>query len=192
MRRPTRKPKPSPAQAARSAAGPEERAHELLERLRTGGPNPVNAAEELDRLQASLGRAECLEEFRERVADLCMDWSEEPIRGDRGRAWLVLAGGYGLSEHASQAAALAADAGATPDLRIAALRALPALDRTAAAETAEAVLASRTVAHVRTAAAELLAETGTREALPLLQALLDEELPRPLWNAIAAAADRLR
>jgi hypothetical protein len=194
MRRPPRKPKPNtaPAHAARPAAGPEERAQELLERLRTGGPNPVNAAEELDRLQASLGRAERLDEFREQVADLCMEWSEGPLRGEKSRAWLILAGGYGLSEHSRKAAAIGEDPGSTPKLRIAALRALAVLDRTAAPSVAERVLASRADAQVRTAAAELLAEAGAREALPLLQRLLEEELPRPLWNAVAAAADRLR
>jgi HEAT repeat protein len=45
---------------------------------------------------------------------------------------------------------------------------------------------------VRAAAAEALAALGDRTAGPVLRALLEEDLPRGVWNAVSAAVDRLR
>ena len=56
----------------------EERAEELLQRLETGGQNPVQAAEELDRLQAALERSGALDHVRERIEALAdAEWTND-------------------------------------------------------------------------------------------------------------------
>src|SRR5579862_6478174 len=94
-----------------------ERAQSLLLRLETGGPNLVRAAEELDRLQGVLAREERLEDIRERVSDLCEAWQENALRGEQARAWLVLAGGFGLRELEAAVVRLVRDAGQPAPLR---------------------------------------------------------------------------
>src|SRR5262245_2477342 len=106
-----RKEKPS------SIAGLRDRARELLRRLETDGHDPVRAAEELDRLQAALIRADCWEEVRVRLRDLCDAWATMPLRGDRGHAWLVLVGLLGAEDHAETAATLARDPALRTNLR---------------------------------------------------------------------------
>lgn len=184
---------------ARARAGPrhapesaEERAESLLLRLETDGPKPLNAAEELDRLQAALERDERLEEVRERVADLCDARAGIPLRGEAGEVWLTLVGGFGLREHAGRVGELAADPGLTPALRIRACRTLPQLAGPGAADALACILRSRTDARVRAAAAEALAQLGDRSVRPQLEPLLEEELPLPVWQAVSEAVDRLR
>src|SRR6266542_3458885 len=115
MRPARRKPAPQSRTPRSTAAGPEERADELLARLEAGGPNLVKAAEELDRLQPSLERAGHHESVRESVAQLSASWAAGPIRGEAARAWLTLVGGYGVREHTARAGALAADRHAAAD-----------------------------------------------------------------------------
>jgi HEAT repeat protein len=172
--------------------GPVERARSLLLRLETGGHKPVNAAEELDRLQARLERDEKLEPLVEEIRSLCDAWSETPLRGERGHAWLTLVGGFGLDEHLERVTEILLDAGQAGPLRVHACRVLPQLDRAAAAEPLQDVLLNTRDAQVRAAAAEALGELGDREARPVLEALLDEDLPRPVWEAVSAALDRLQ
>ena len=171
---------------------PEERARNLLLRLETDGPNPVQAAEELDRLQPSLQRSEKLEAVRESVADLCEAWSTHTLRGERARAWLVLVGGYRLEEHLWQVAELVQDAGLPAPLRIAAARTLTGLRGEEAVQALLPVVLSRGDAQVRAAAAEALAELGDSSIHGELAALLEEDLPRPVYQAVSAAVDRLR
>jgi HEAT repeat protein len=176
------------------AGGPSVRADELLRRLETNGVNPVQAAEELDRLQPSLARAGADAEVRDRVADLCAAWAADAaatLRGDRARAWLVLVGAFSFPEHAEEVASLARDSGLPARLRIQAFRALAALDPAAASPVLQEVLLSPADPAVRAAAAEALVDTGDRTARPVLEALLDEDLPRSLWQAVSQAADRL-
>src|SRR5688572_560752 len=180
------------AQGAHPAQGPVDRANSLLLRLETGGPNPVNAAEELDRLQGRLQRDDRLDALRPRIADLCAAWAGTPLRGERGRAWLTLVGAFGLKEHAGHTADLAREPGLPPALRMHACRVLPVLGGEDAGLALQAVLLANTDAQVRAAAAEALADLGDRSAAPILQALLEEDLPRGLWSAVSAAADRLR
>jgi hypothetical protein len=185
--------------ARRAGAGPppprersaEERAATLLLRLETSGPNPVQAAEELDRLQGALRRAERLEPLRERVADLAAAWAQGPLRGERGRAWLTLVGAFGLSEHGESVARLAADPGLPAALRIPACRVLAQLRAPEAAGALLEVAGSRAEPAVRAAAVEGLMDLGDSSVRPTLQALLDQDLPRPLWVAVNAALDRL-
>lgn len=160
-------------------------------RLETAGPNPVQAAEELDRLQAALSRDGAAAPVAERVADLCAAWATPALRGERARAWLVLVGAFGLEEHAPLAAALAEDPGLPPALRVGACRVLGRLGGPAAAVTLPAVARSRSEAGVRVAAVEALMELRDPAHRPVLEALLEEDLPRPLWNAVAAALERV-
>lgn len=171
---------------------PEERARNLILRLETDGPNPVQAAEELDRLQPALQRAERLDRITEQVADLCDAWTETSLRGDRGRAWLVLVGGFGLEEHVSQVADLVQDTGLPAVLRIAAARTLTRFRDDEAVQALLEVVLSRTDAQVRAAAAEALAVLGDRSVRPRLEPLLEEDLPRNVYQAVSAAVDRLR
>ncbi len=195
MRRPASRGKKPAASRPQSSSGPVsgvERAGTLLERLRSGGPNPVQAAEELDRLQAALQRQGELESVREDAADVAVSWLSEPLRGDRAHAWLVLVGGFGLEELAPQAAALAADSGLAVPLRARACRVLGALGGEEATAALQAVLLAPGDAQLRAHAAEALAEARDLSALPVLEALLEEDLPRSLWTAVSAALERLR
>jgi hypothetical protein len=171
--------------------GPRERALTFLERLQSGGPNPVNAAEELDRLQPSLARLEAGDWTRERVAELAGAWRETELRGERLEAWLALIGAFSLTEFGEEAAAKAEDTALPPGLRV---RACFVARRLLGAESAAPlarVLGSKTDPRVRQAAAEALGDLGDPGVMPLLEALLEEDLPRDLWNAVSAAAERL-
>lgn len=190
MRPPKKKQSPNPARPPERS--PEERARNLLIRLETDGPNPVQAAEELDRLQPALERSGRRESVREAVAELCAAWAEGSLRGDRGRAWLVLAGSFGLIEHAERAAEILTDPGLPAPLRIAAAQALTGLRSPDGVEALARVTVERGDLQVRTAAAEALAVVGDRSLRPRLEALLDEDLPRGLWNTVSATLDRLR
>jgi hypothetical protein len=172
--------------------GPEERARNLLLRLEADGVNPVQAAEELDRLQGALERAGKLQVLTEALQQLCDAWAEGNLRGDRGRAWLVLVGAFGFAEHVGRVGEIAWDSGLTPALRIPALRALARFKGEEAVRVLQAVLLSRSDAQVRATAAEGLADIGDRSVRPVLEELLEEELPRNVWNAVNGAVDRLR
>ena len=172
--------------------GPRERASTFLERLQSGGPNPVNAAEELDRLQPSLARLEAGDWLKERVTELVDAWRETDLRGERLEAWLALIGAFDLVEFGDEAAAKAEDTAVPPHLRArACFVARRLLDADAAAPLAR-ILGSNTDARVRQAAAEALGDLGDGSVRPLLEALLEEDLPRGLWNAVSAALERLR
>ena len=171
--------------------GVEGRAQSLLLRLETDGVNLLQAAEELDRLQAALERAGKLEEVRERLDELCMAWSEGPLRGDRADAWLTLVGTLDLKEHAPRVAEMVSNAGLPAPLRIRALRTLPRVGGEDAAATLRSVLVARGDPQVRVAAAEALAELRHRPSRPVLEALLEEDLPRNVYTAVGAALDRL-
>lgn len=170
----------------------EERARDLLLRLETSGPKPVNAAEELDRLQGKLERDGLLDDFRERLAELADAWADSPLRGERAHAWLTLVGGFALREHLERVAELAEDPGLPTDIRIHACRVLPTFKSEAAVGALQAVLLSRSDPQIRVAAADGLALLGDRSVAPVLEALLEEDLPRPVWSAVSAAFDRLR
>jgi hypothetical protein len=176
------------------AQGGGQRADEMLRRLETDGPNPLQAAEELDRLQAALERAGRLAEVRESVRDLCDAWAETPgrLRGDHARAWLTLVGAFDLKEHAAGVGRLAENPGLPAALRVHACRILPRLGGDEARRLLQAVLLSTSEDPVRAAAAEALGDLGDRSARPVLEALLEEDLPRSLWTAASAALDRLR
>lgn len=176
----------------RRPEGPAERAESFLLRLKSSGPNPVRAAEELDRLQARLGELGKLDDVRAQVAALCREWGDTSLRGERGQAWLVLVGAFDLKEFAPDTARIARDAGLPAPLRIGACRALPRLGGSEAAPALTSVVLTRTDPQVRAAAAEAIADLGDRSARPALEALLEEELPRGLWTAIGAAVARLR
>lgn len=170
----------------------EERARDLLLRLETSGPNPLNAAEELDRLQGKLERDGQLEDFRERVAELADAWSVSSLRGERAHAWLTLVGGFDLKEAVERVADLARDTGLHGALRIHACRVLPSLKGEVAVQALQTILLSRTDPQVRVAAADGLALLGDRSVAPVLEALLDEDLPKNVWSAVSGAFDRLR
>jgi hypothetical protein len=194
--RKSKPPRRKPAAERGPSARPQTaggRVEELLARLEGGGPNPLQAAEELDRLQASAERAGTHTALRERVAALCDRWAAEPgsLRGDRARAWLTLAGAFDLKAHAEAAAELAAQTGLPAPVRAHACRVLPRLGGGVAAAALQSVLLSNTDAAVRGAAAEALGELGAPGTRPVLEALLEEDLPRPLWNAVSAALDRV-
>jgi hypothetical protein len=180
-----------PATRQHAPQTPEQRAHSLLLRLETDGVKPLSAAEELDRLQATLAREERLDEVRERVSDLCEAWAHGALRGERGDVWLTLVGGFRLPQHAPRAAELASDPALPPPLRARACRALAQLSRDAA-RTLLDVLRSRGDAHVRVAAAESLGTLGDRSLAQQLEPLLEEDLPRPVWQAVSEAIERLR
>jgi HEAT repeat protein len=171
--------------------GPRERALTFLERLQSGGPNPVNAAEELDRLQPSLARMDAGDWLRDQVLELAEAWRETDLRGDRLEAWLALIGAFDLTEFGGDAAAKAESPALPPQLRIRACFVARRLLGTEAAEPLARVLGSMTDARVRQAAAEALGDLADPSLRPLFEALLDEELPRDLWNAVSAAAERL-
>jgi HEAT repeat protein len=97
-----------------------------------------------------------------------------------------------LKEHAGPAAEIAASPGAVPALRVQACRVLGQFGGEAATRALLSVLTSRADPPVRAAAAEALADLGDRAVRPVLEALLDEEVPRPVWTAVSAAVDRLR
>lgn len=180
---------------ASSAPPPQdalERARSLLLRLETSGPNPANAAEELDRLQGKLEREGMLEAFTEHVSDLCSAWAETPLRGERARAWLTLVGAFNRTEHTAGVAELAENTGLPAPLRGQACQVLSRLGGPEAATTLQRVLLSNTDAQVRTAAADGLAQLRDRSVRPTLEALLEEDLPRNVWNAVNEALDRLR
>ncbi len=187
--------KSAPPQRARDQAPPAtvgERARELLLRLETAAGNPVQTAEELDRMQGALERSGEREDMTERVRELCGAWSERALRGEHAQAWLVLVGGFDLKEHAERAAELAEDAALPPPLRERACRVLARLGGEGSVRALQCVLLSQAPPSLRAAAAEALAETGDRSVAPVLQSLLDEDLPRGVWNAVSEAADRLR
>lgn len=190
MRPPKKKQSAKPDRPAERS--PEERARNLLIRLETDGPNPVQAAEELDRLQPALERAGRLAPAREAVAELCDAWAEHSLRSDRGRAWLVLVGSFGLVEHVERVGEILQDTGMPTPLRMAAARALTGLRGPEAVEALLAVTLARGDTQVRTAAAEALALVGDRSLRPQLEPLLDEDLPGSLWNTVSATLDRLR
>jgi HEAT repeat protein len=192
LMRPPKRPKPSSQPDRPQERSPEERARNLLLRLETDGPNPVQAAEELDRLQPSLARAARLDRVREAVSDLVEAWSENALRGDRARAWLVLVGGFGLAEHVTGVAELVEDPGLPAPLRMAAARALGGFKDATAVQALLRVTLARGDAQVRAATAEGLAVIGDRSVRPDLEPLLDEDLPRGLWNTVSATVDRLR
>jgi HEAT repeat protein len=181
-----------PGQETHRAEGPEERAQSLLLRLETSGPNPRNAAEELDRLQARLERDGRLEEVRDRVEALCSAWAAAPLRGERAQAWLTLVGAFDLKEHTPEAAHIGEDNGLPTPLRVQSCRVLARLGGDEARRALQSILESRSDAQVRAAAAEALADLGDRGVRPVLEVLLEEDLPRPVWNAVSAALDRLR
>lgn len=172
--------------------GPEERAQALLLRLETGGPNPGNAAEELDRLQARLARDGKLDALQERVTSLAAAWASRPLLGETVRAWLTLVGAFDLREHAARVAALARDSGLPAPLRVQACRVLPGLRLPGAPALLLELARAPGETAVRAAAAEALAECGDRELRPALESLLETDLPRPVWTAAAAALERLR
>lgn len=173
--------------------GPEQRVSELLLRLETSGPNPVQAAEEVDRMQAAVQRAGIAEEVLERVQSLCDAWSEIPLRGEQAQAWIVLVGAFDLKEHTERVAELAKEFSLPPPLRERAIRVLARLGGEEALSALQGVLLSgNNPASVRVAAAETLATTGERTLAPVLSSLLEEDLPRPVWNAVAEALERLR
>ena len=191
--------KRKPSQSGRGASsetartpGVEGRAQSLLLRLETDGVHLLQAAEELDRLQAALERAGKQEDVRERLDDLCMAWAELPLRGDRADAWLTLVGALDLKEHAPRVAEIVANAGLPAPLRIRALRTLPRVGGEDAVPTLHAVLVAKGDPQVRAAAAEALAELRHRPSRPVLEALLEEDLPRNVYTAAGAALDRLR
>ncbi|MFN3648070.1 MAG: HEAT repeat domain-containing protein [Armatimonadota bacterium] len=187
--------KPKKGKSAPATQPPQdapERARDLLLRLETGGPNPVNAAEELDRLQGRLERDGTLELFREHVAELADAWSETALRGERGRAWLTLVGAYDLKEHTLLVANLALDPGLPGPLRSQACHVLARLGGETASGALQQVLLSGGDAQVRAASAESLGLLRDRSVRPVLETLLEEDLPRNVWNAVSEAADRLR
>lgn len=174
--------------------GPEQRARDLLLRLETDGPRPLNAAEELDRL---LGRKDRdvqpeADPVRERAEALCAAWSNPLPRTERADAWLTLVGTLNLKEHSSQVAALLEEAGRPAPQRARACRVLARLRGRVAREALRRVAGSRTDPAVRAAAIEALGECGSAEDRVLLTTLMEEDLPRPVWNAASAALDRLR
>ncbi len=171
--------------------GPRERALSFLERLQSGGPKPINAAEELDRLQPSLARMDAGDWLRERVAELAEAWRETDLRGERLEAWLALVGAFDLTEFGDEAAEKAENTALPPATRIRACFVARRLLGVEAAGPLARILGSKTDARVRQAAAEALGDLGDRTVRPLLEALLDEDLPRDLWNAVSAAAERL-
>jgi HEAT repeat protein len=192
MRRQQSKGKQGGSGAGRGAQSLEERAEELLHRLESDGQNLLNAAEELDRLQGALERAGALGGVAARVAELCDGWAEESLRGDRARAWLTLVGAFDLKEHSVQTAELAENPGLPAPLRRHACQVLPRLGGEVAGRALQTVLRSNTDPQVRAAAAEALADLGDRSARPVMETLLEAEIPRDVWTAVSAALDRLR
>ena len=178
------------------SGGPEGRAEALLSRLEAGGPQLLNAAEELDRHQPSLERAAALEPIRDRVRALCEGWADgsagSDLRGARLEAWLCLTGAFGLSEFAEACSAVVEDPAAPAAGRCRACEVLCRLDRAAALRTLERVLIARSDTRVREAAAQCLGELGDASVRPSLEALLEQDLPQSLWVAVDAARLRLR
>jgi HEAT repeat protein len=176
--------------------GPEQRARDLLLRLETDGPRPLNAAEELDRLLGRKDRDEALDleadPTRERAEALCAAWSRPLPRAERADAWLTLVGALNLKEHVPEVAAVLEDGGRPAPQRARACRVLARLRGRAAREALRRVTVAKTDPVVRAAAIEALGECGDREARPLLVALLEEDVPRGVWNAASAALERLR
>src|SRR5436309_10084255 len=82
--------------------GAQRRAQGLLARLEGETGSLARAAEELDRLQARLSEAGTLAHFQERAAALAEAWAAQPLRGDRGHAWLTLVGAFRLPEQAGE------------------------------------------------------------------------------------------
>lgn len=173
------------------AQSPQERAEALIARLEARESHLVTAAEELDRLQGTLERLGSLEGLRERVAELCDAWSEATLRGDTGQAWLTLVGAFDLKEHALRVASLAEEMGAPVALRAQACRVLARLGGDAAVLSLGRILASRSDAQIRVAAAEGLASLRDPSVRPLLESLLEEDLPRNVWSAVSETLDRL-
>src|SRR5688572_2340976 len=182
---PGRKPDKRSGGHKTEAVGPRERALTFLERLQTGGPKPVNAAEELDRLQPSLARMDAGDWLRDRVAELAEAWRETDLRGERLEAWLTLIGAFDLTEFGEDAAAKAENPGLPSPIRIRACFVTRRLLGGESAEPLARVLGSKTDARVRQAAAEALADLGDPSLRPLFDALLEEDLPRDLWNAVS-------
>ncbi len=163
----------------------------MIARLEARETHLVTAAEELDRLQGTLERLGSLEGLRERVAELCDAWSDVSLRGDTGQAWLTLVGAFDLKEHDSRVVALAEEMGAPVALRAQACRVLARLGGEEAVLSLARVLQSRSDAQVRVAAAEGLASLRDPSVRPLLESLLEEDLPRPVWSAVSETVDRL-
>lgn len=190
-KRPNVRAKAASKETHRPSEGPQERAESLLERLESRGTHLITAAEELDRLQGSLERLERREWLHERVAELCEAWSEVSLRGEPGQAWLTLVGAFDLKEHAPRVADLVEESGAPAALRMQACRVLARLGGPEATASLARVLAARSDAQVRVAAAEALGNLRDASIRPMLEELLDEDLPKPVWSAVSEALDRI-
>ena len=187
--------RPKPARKTVSSHEPrtaEERGGDLLLRLETNGVKLQNAAEELDRLHARLERDGRAGDLRDRVNELASAWSGTPLRGDRGHAWLTLVGAFQLREHVDQVAAIVEAPGLPAALRVHACRTLTGFRGEAVVAALQKTLLSQSDPQVRVAAAESLAELGDRSVAPVLAALLEEDLPKNVWSAVATAFERLR
>jgi hypothetical protein len=169
---------------------PSERVEELFDRIERG-VKPLPAAEELDRLQPALQRSALLDSVRDDVRDFCLDALEESrLEGENLRAWLTLVGGFALVEHGDTVAGIMLRDGLHAPVRIHACRIAAALGGSAL-EALPAVLLSDTDTQVRRAAAETLGETASSTYRPVLEALLEEDLPAELWRAVSGALERL-
>ncbi|MCC2671951.1 MAG: hypothetical protein K0Q72_4422 [Armatimonadetes bacterium] len=192
MRKGTSRSKPTRGAGTHEPRTAEQRGDDLLLRLETNGVKLQNAAEELDRLHARLARDGRAGDLRERVADLAMAWADTPLRGDRGQAWLTLVGAFQLDEHVEQVGGIAADSGLPTALRVHACRTLTGFRGEQVVSALQKTLLAPTDPQVRAAAADSLAVVGDRSVAPVLEALLEEDLPKTVWAAVSAARERLR
>ena len=169
----------------------QDRAIELLVRLEQAGPAPQRAAEELDRQIAGLRETAIWPELELRIGALCDRWAETELRGDGARAWLTLVGALGLGEHEATAAVLLSDPAIEVGIRQQAARVLGVLRGPLAGSALAGVLRAPGDPRVRAAAAEALAQLRDRTWRPTLEALLEEDLPASVWNAVSATLERL-
>lgn len=169
----------------------QDRAVELLVRLEQSGPAPQRAAEELDRQIAGLHETTIWPELELRIGALCDRWAQTELRGDGARAWLTLVGALGLGEHAQTVAVLLSDPAVEVGIRQQAARVLGVLRGPLAGSALVSVLRAPGDPRVRAAAAEALAQLRDRTCRSTLEALLEEDLPASVWNAVSATLERL-
>lgn len=164
---------------------------QLLVRLEQGGPSPHRAAEELDRQAGRLRQTPRWPELEARVGALCDRWAAGDLRGERAQAWLTLVGAFGLGEQGVEVALLLKDPATPVSTRVLAARVLGQLRPGNAARDLLIVLSAAGEPRVRVAAAEALGEVRDGACRAHLEPLLEEDLPAPVWNAVAAALERL-
>jgi HEAT repeat protein len=156
----------------------------------------TRAAEELDRLQARMREKGEWDRVAERLESWCAAHAGAGLRGELGTAWLALVGSLDLKQHTEPVVEIARNAGLPPSVRVRACRVLGRLAGDSGIGCLIALVRDTGDPQVRAAAAEACGEVADRECRPRLREalapVLEEELPRFLWNAVAAAVERLR